>query len=379
MTTPFARTDNSPLGRWWWTVDRVLFASLCVLIVMGLFLTMAASPAIAERLKLDTFYFVKRHIVYIAVVVCIMVPVSMMEIRDLRRFAVFGYVATLLLLLITLFVGIEIKGARRWINFIGLSLQPSEFMKPFLVLLCAWMLAEKKEKPQFPGNTMALILYGVAVLFLLLQPDMGMIVLMTLVMFSQFFLAGLPLLWVFLGVFVGAGGLVSAYFLFPHVATRVDRFLNSDAGDKYTDRYQITQSLDAFMNGGFFGLGPGEGAVKKHLPDAHADFIFAVAAEEFGFILCAIILGLYALIFLRTLSRLLHETQYFIVLAVAGLMIEFTLQAMINMSSTMGLIPTKGMTLPFLSYGGSSMMSLAIGMGMVLGLTRRRIGSEQML
>jgi cell division protein FtsW len=218
----------------------------------------------------------------------------------------------------------------------------------------------------------ALMLYGLTLCLLILQPDMGMAVLVSVVFFCQFFLAGLPLLWVALGVLTGAVGSISAYFFLPHVTQRVDRFLKAEGGDKYTDQYQITQSLDAFVNGGVFGQGPGEGTVKKHLPDAHADFIFAVAGEEFGLILCLIIVGLFAFIVLRNVGKVIQENDFFIVLAVSGLIIEFGLQAIINMSSTLSLIPTKGMTLPFISYGGSSMMALALTMGMVLALTRRR-------
>jgi cell division protein FtsW len=269
-------------------------------------------------------------------------------------------------------MGVDIKGARRWISILGFSLQPSEFVKPALAVLCAWMLAENQLNPVFPGKALALMLYGLTLCLLILQPDMGMAVLVSVVFFCQFFLAGLPLLWVALGVLTGAVGSISAYFFLPHVTQRVDRFLKAEGGDKYTDQYQITQSLDAFVNGGVFGQGPGEGTVKKHLPDAHADFIFAVAGEEFGLILCLIIVGLFAFIVLRNVGKVIQENDFFIVLAVSGLIIEFGLQAIINMSSTLSLIPTKGMTLPFISYGGSSMMALALTMGMVLALTRRR-------
>lgn len=376
MTTPFARTDNSMLGRWWWTVDHWLLATVSFLLGIGFLLTMAASPAVAERLHLDSFYFVKRHAFYLIPVLLIIFFVSTMDLQKIRRFSFIVYSIGIFLLIVTYFFGVEIKGARRWLNFGGFSIQPSEFIKPALVVLSAWMLAEREINAQFPGKVLALGFYGLAVVLLLLQPDMGMVVLMTITMFGQFFLAGLPIIWVLLTTVISIVGLCSAYFLLPHVTQRVDRFLNGDAGDKYTDRYQITQSLEAFMNGGFLGQGPGEGTVKKHLPDAHADFIYAVAAEEFGFILCIIILGLFAFLVLRTITRMLNETNFFIVLAVSGLIIQLGLQAMINIASTLGLIPTKGMTLPFISYGGSSMLALAMGFGMILGLTRRRLQGE---
>lgn len=370
--TAFARTDNSKLGRWWWTVDRWTLAAIFLLIGIGFLLTMAASPSVAHRLKLESFYFVKRHAIFMIPVVFILMSVSLLDLRDTRRLAMMVYGVGILMLLFTLFMGVDIKGARRWISIFGFSLQPSEFVKPALAVLCAWMLAENQLNPVFPGKALALMLYGLTLCLLILQPDMGMVVLVSVVFFCQFFLAGLPLLWVALGVLTGTVGSISAYFFLPHVTQRVDRFLKAEGGDKYTDQYQITQSLDAFVNGGVFGQGPGEGTVKKHLPDAHADFIFAVAGEEFGLILCLIIVGLFTFIVLRNVGRVIQENDFFIVLAVSGLIIEFGLQAIINMSSTLSLIPTKGMTLPFISYGGSSMMALALTMGMVLALTRRR-------
>jgi cell division protein FtsW len=370
--TAFARTDNSKMGRWWWTVDRWTLTALFLLIGIGFLLTMAASPPVAQRLKLESFYFVKRHAAYIVPVSFILISVSLLELREVRRLAMLVYGVGILTLILTLFAGVEVKGARRWISILGFSLQPSEFIKPALAVLCAWLLAENKLNSSFPGKALALILYGLTLCLLILQPDMGMVVLISTVFFSQFFLAGLPLLWVLVGILTGTVGSIGAYFFLPHVTQRVDRFFKMEGGDKYTDQYQITQSLEAFINGGVFGQGPGEGIVKKHLPDAHADFIFAVAGEEFGLVLCLAILGLFSFIVLRNVARVIQEDNFFIVLAVSGLIIEFGLQAMINMASTLSLIPTKGMTLPFISYGGSSMMALALTMGMVLALTRRR-------
>ena len=368
----FARTDNSKLGRWWWTVDRWNLAAVFLLIGIGFLLTMAASPSVAHRIRLDSFYFVKRHALYMIPVAFILISVSLLSLRDVRRLSMIVYGLGMLMLVMTLVMGVEIKGARRWVNFLGFSLQPSEFVKPALAVLCAWMLAENKLNPDFPGKFMALLLYAASLSLLILQPDMGMVVLISVVFFGQFFLAGLSLIWVGLAAVLGTVGSISAYFFLPHVTQRVDRFLQSGGGDKYSDQYQITQSLDAFINGGLFGQGPGEGTVKKHLPDAHADFIFAVAGEEFGLVLCLIIVLIFTFIVWRAISYAIEENNFFIVLAVSGLIVEFGLQAMINMASTLSLIPTKGMTLPFISYGGSSMMSLALAMGMVLALTRRR-------
>jgi cell division protein FtsW len=372
-----SRADTSPLGRWWWTVDRWTLAGVVALMGSGFFLTMAASPAVAEHLKLDAFYFVKRHAFFMMPVMGILVGVSLLSLYNIKRLSLLIYVGCLGLLLVTPFLGVEIKGAKRWLSFVGFSFQPSEFVKPVLTVLVAWMLAESKKSKGFPGYLAALVMYTLVVGLLLLQPDMGMIILLTAVTFLQFFLAGLPVIWVIVAIALGAAGLTGSYFVFSHVRARVDRFLDPASGDKFTDRYQITQSLEAFVNGGMWGRGPGEGTVKSHLPDAHADFIFAVAGEEFGFILCALIVCLFAFVVLRSLVRVMYDENLFIILAVAGLILQFGLQALINMASTLSLIPTKGMTLPFISYGGSSMMAMALNMGLVMALTRRRLEGEK--
>jgi cell division protein FtsW len=372
-----SRADTSPLGRWWWTVDRWTLAGIVGLLGMGFFLTMAASPAVAAHLKLDVFYFVKRHAFFVVIAFGILVGVSLLSLHNVRRLSVVLYVGCLGLLLATPFLGVEIKGAKRWLSLLGFSLQPSEFVKPVLTVLIAWMLAQTKQDHTFPGYKAALFMYALVVGLLLLQPDMGQIILITGVTFLQFFLVGLPIMWVVAAILMGGAGLAGSYFIFSHVRARVDRFLDPSSGDKFTDRYQITQSLEAFVNGGLWGRGPGEGTVKTHLPDAHADFIFAVAGEEFGFILCALIVCAFAFVVLRSLIRVFYDENLFVVLAVSGLILQFGLQALINMSSTLSLIPTKGMTLPFISYGGSSMMATALTMGFVMSLTRRRLDVQK--
>lgn len=369
----FARTDNSVLTQWWWSVDRWLFLAISILIAIGIMLVMAASPPVAERIGLDSFYFVKRHLVYVAGFFVVMVGVSQLSQKSLRHAALFLYTITLILLILIPFFGNEIKGAKRWISLGGFSIQPSEFMKPALVVMTAWMLSEKKRNVDVPGNIFAIIFYSFAMGLLLLQPDMGMVFLMTAIFFAQFFLAGLPLFLIVIASSTGVVAMVSAYFLFPHVQARVDRFLTPSSEDRFSERYQITQSLEAFSSGGFWGLGPGEGIVKKHLPDAHADFIFSVAGEEYGAFLCLIIALLFGFIVIRSILKVLQEQNLFILLVVAGLALEIGLQATINMASTLDLIPTKGMTLPFMSFGGSSILSLAIACGFILALTRRQV------
>jgi cell division protein FtsW len=287
---------------------------------------------------------------------------------------VIGFAIGLALLALTFVIGMEIKGARRWINVPGLSLQPSEFVKPTFAVVAAWLLAEQKLRPRFPGNLICTALFALIIAMLIKQPDIGMAGVVAAVWFAQFFMAGLRLHWVVAGALAGIGGLVGAYLYLPHVRVRVDHFVDPSAGDSY----QVNRSIEAFANGGLWGRGPGEGTVKDVLPDAHADFVFAVAGEEFGVIVCLAIIALFAFVVLRGFWRMSEEGSLFVLLAATGLLVQFGLQAAINMASSLHLIPTKGMTLPFLSYGGSSMLALGLGMGMMLALTRRRLGGSEL-
>jgi cell division protein FtsW len=369
----FARIDQSPVARWWWTVDRWSFAALGLLIGFGVVLSLAASPAVAERIGYDRLHFVRRHLVLLPLAISVMFVVSLQPPRTIRRIAVIGFTIALVLLSLTFLIGAEIKGARRWINLPGLSVQPSEFVKPTFAVIGAWLFSEQKLRSGFPGNLISIVLFLVVAGMLIKQPDIGMAAVVAIVWFAQFYMAGLRLYWVLAGALAGIAGLVGAYLYLPHVKVRIDHFLDPSAGDSY----QVNRSIEAFANGGLWGRGPGEGQVKEVLPDAHADFVFAVAGEEFGLIVCLVVVGLFAFIVLRGFSRLLQEGSLFVLLAATGLLIQFGLQAAINMASSLHLIPTKGMTLPFLSYGGSSLLALGLGMGMMLALTRRRLaGSE---
>jgi cell division protein FtsW len=366
----FARTDRSVLGLWWWTVDRWTLAALAALIFIGALLVLAASPAVALRLKLDSFYLVRHHFALLVPAILIMFSASLCSPLAIRRVATVGLLIALALTALTLVAGEEIKGARRWIDLAGFSLQPSEFLKPSFAVTTAWLFAEQQGQRRLPGNFIAILLYFGIVGLLMSQPDFGMTFVVSITWFGQFVLAGLPLLWVAAFILAGVGGVVGAYFVFPHVATRIDRFLDPASGDSY----QVDRALEAFVNGGLYGRGPGEGTVKQVLPDAHSDFVFAVAGEEFGLIACFIIVALFAFVVLRGYGRILRETNLFVMLAAAGLITDFGLQAVINMASSLHLMPTKGMTLPFISYGGSSLLALALAMGMLLALTRRRFG-----
>ena len=372
MTSTFSRTDMSLLGRWWWTVDRWIVAAVIAIAATGAILALAASPSVAERIGLDTFYFARRQFIVLPAAIMLMFVVSLLNREGVRRLALGVFAFSVLLMIYALFGGTEIKGATRWITVAGYSLQPSEFVKPSFAVVAAWMFAAWRLKEDFPGYMVAVGLYLAVVALLLMQPDVGMAILVSVVWGVQFFLAGLPMVLVLaIGLVFIIGGF-AAYFNFDHVQSRIDRFLDPAS----SEAYQVARSLEAFSNGGIFGRGPGEGRVKAVLPDAYADFIFAVAGEEFGLMMTLLIVGLFLFVVLKGFIRAFKETDLFVQLAVAGLLVQFGLQAVINMASTLNLMPTKGMTLPFISYGGSSMTALALGMGMVLALTRDRPGQD---
>jgi len=367
-----ARSDQSVLGRWWWTVDRWTLAALIGIMSFGILLIQAATPAVALKHGLNNFYFVERHLVMLVPATLMIFGISLLSPQKVRWLS-FGLLLLFIpLLMVTPFIGVEIKGATRWIHLPGLSIQSSEFIKPLFAIVAAWLFARQCERKGFPALSVNIALYLLIVVFLLMQPDIGMTVLVSLIWFGQFFLAGLPLALVGICLTGGVSGLFVAYYTFPHFTSRMDRFLSHSG-----DTYQVDRALDAFMNGGLFGTGPGEGTVKMSIPDAHADFIFAVAGEELGLLWCLVIVSLFAFIVIRGFWRLKQENNLFIVLAVSGLLIEFGLQAVINMASTLRLMPAKGMTLPFISYGGSSLWALALAMGMLLALTRKRFGLNE--
>ena len=366
-----ARTDTSVVGRWWWTVDRWSLAGIATLVLVGAILTLAASPAVADRIGLDSFYFAKRHFALLPLALLLMFGISMLSPLGVRRLGAIGFVVSLVLLAATLFGGDEIKGARRWLYLGAWSLQPSEFVKPTFAVVAAWMFAQAKLEPGFPGNWLSAGLLALVCVPMLLQPDFGMVVMIAAAWSAQFFIAGLPMVWVGLLTGLALVGGVAAYALLPHVARRIDLFLNPASGDTY----QVDRAIEAFANGGLLGRGPGEGVIKTVIPDAHTDFIFAVAGEEFGLMVCLLIVALFAFVVIRGLARMLQENDYFILLATSGLLVQFGLQAVINMGVNLRLMPTKGLTLPFVSYGGSSLLALAIALGMVLALTRRRVGA----
>lgn len=364
------RTNNSVIGRWWWTVDRYCFFSLLLLAASGAVLVTAASPPVASRLGYDEFHFVHMHILFLLLGIAVMVGVSMMGTRTIRRIAVLGFLGMLAVLALLPVLGVENKGAVRWMRVAGMSLQPSEIIKPCFAVTVAWVFAEGRRLQGFPAYRIALALYGILALLLIIQPDFGMVVTVSGMFAAQMFLAGLPLLWIVIMALAAIAGVFGAYFALPHVAKRIDSFFNPEL----SDNYQVGKSLEAFASGGLLGRGPGEGVVKWRIPDSHTDFIFAVSAEEFGALLTLLIVMLYGFVLLRGFMRIWRESDLFVLLATAGILVQFGTQAVINMGVAVNLLPAKGMTLPFLSYGGSSMLGIALGMGMVLGLTRKRYG-----
>ncbi len=362
-----SRVDKSPVATWWWTVDRWFLAAFLLLMGLGIVLSFAASPAVAERIGLDSFHFATRQIVFTLPALLAMLSVSFLEVRQIRRMALIMLVVALVLMVAALYVGVEVKGARRWVSLAGLSIQPSEFLKPAFVIICAWLFAEHARQPDIPGNLFAMILLAVTVALLVAQPDLGQTMLTLGTWGVMFFMAGMPWLWIILLGAVGAGGALAAYTVFPHVAGRVDRFMTGEG-----DTFQVDMGREALVHGGWWGVGPGEGTVKRVIPDAHADFVFAVAGEEFGIILCFLIMLLFAFIVLRGLTIAFKEDDDFTRYAVAGLVSMFGFQSIIHMGVNLQLMPAKGMTLPFISYGGSSLIAIAVSMGMVLALTRKR-------
>lgn len=364
-----SRAERSLFSDWAWTVDRWLLASLALLIVAGLVFAMAGSPPVAERLHLPTFHFVNRQVLYLLPALVLMIATSFLSPRHVRRLALVIFIVSLALVFATIFYGQEVKGAKRWI----FGVQPSEFLKPAFVVLVAWAFSEGARRKDVPGNLIALLLLPIAIAPLMLQPDFGQTMLISIVWAALFFMAGLHWIWV-----VGLGGLggvsaLLAYKFVPHVHARIESFLEPPppvAG--VPANFQSETALESFIAGSWFGKGPGEGVIKRILPDSHTDFIFAVIGEEFGVLVCIALAGVFAFVVVRGLFSAARNSDPFCRFATAGLVMLFGLQSCINMAVNVHLMPAKGMTLPFVSYGGSSLISLSLGMGFLLAVTRKR-------
>ena len=372
QTHAFARSDRSRLGLWWWTTDHWLLGATVVLIGLGVLLQFGTSPAAAERLGIAwPFHFAVRQCIFAAGGLTILLAASMLSPRGVRRTAFFIYLVAIAAMLALPFLGHAAKGATRWVEISGFTLQPSEFMKPALIVLVAWMFAEGRKGEGVPGASIAFALYGVAVALLLVEPDIGQTLLITVAFGAAFWMAGVPIGWIVVMGSVAVVGLGSTYFLFQHVATRVHGFFSHEK----TDTQQVDRAAEAIANGGAFGRGPGEGVMKLHIPDMHTDFAYSADAEEYGLWLSLVLIALFILLVIRGLYKAMKLTDPFEQVAAAGLFVLVGMQAFINVAVNLDLVPTKGMTLPFISYGGSSMLAMGLTLGLALALTRRRPGA----
>lgn len=358
------------IKKWWECIDNLSMALLLSIIIIGCILITTASPAVAERIKIPSFYFAHRQFMFLSIGSLLMIIISFFDQKSLKRFILLGFATCLIMMVAVLLFGDEVKGSKRWISILGFSLQPSELIKPFYIFMCGLILSEKYNKTNFPAFTICTVMHLIMVTLLISQPDFGMVITFTTVLAGQFFLAGLSLWWISVVVIVAIIGAYIAYTFLPHVAKRIDSFLNPDV----TENYQIEKSLEAYVNGSIFGQGPGEGTVKSNLPDSHTDFIFSVAGEEFGAIFSSLIIVLYLVLIARVVTMLARENNLHKIFAGGGIVILFALQTIFNIGVTLHIFPTKGMTLPFISYGGSSILCFSIAFGILLNITKQQHG-----
>lgn len=357
--------------RWLMSIDRIILSSALALLAVGIWVSITSTPTVAMKLGLPPFYFVKQHILIVPIAVFIMIFVSFLQPKHIRLLSLIGYFVCIALIVCTLIFGLEIKGARRWLNIFGFSLQPAEFLKPVIAVLTAWLVSEQYRDRQFPGIILSTVCIALIVPLMLFQPDVGMTVVLVLTWFAQLFISGLSIFMIVAFILVALSSVIGLYFTLPHFATRMDKFLFQSNGD--TDLYQIQKSIEAFKNGGLWGKGPGEGVVKTLLPDSHSDFVFSVIGEEFGLIACILIIALFTVLIVRAISQIMKTSEMFNFSLVFGILFQITLQVLVNICTSLNLIPTKGMTLPFISYGGSSMLATAISLGIVLAITKKSV------
>ena len=362
-----SRVQRGAVAEWFWTIDRIFLAAFILLLGIGFMLSFSASPPEAARLGLPSFYFVKRHAAFLLPSLAVLVGCSFLSPRHVRRAALVILVLSIVFMVLALFFGVEVKGSRRWVSIVGLSIQPSEFMKPAFIVICAWLFSEHSRHPEVPGNLFAIMLFGIVAALLIAEPDFGQTMLTGMIWGGMFFLAGISWTWILMLLALAAGGFMAAYSTISHVQQRVDRFMTGQG-----DTFQVDTARDAIIHGHWLGVGPGEGIVKRILPDSHTDFAFSVAAEEFGILFCLFLVLLFSFIVLRGFSYARRERDDFTRLAICGLVLQIGLQSMINICVNLRLMPAKGMTLPFISYGGSSMLAIGVTAGFLLALTRRR-------
>ena len=363
----FDRRNLNFFKSWWLDIDKINFTIVVILIALGLIFTTTSSPVVAKKIDVDRLFFIKKQLVFACLSLCLVIVISFLQKEQIRFLAILGIGCSIFLLLLVLLVGSKIKGATRWLNFAGFNLQPSEFAKTFFIIFhsyCFARLSIYSAKTQYFCSFFLLVIF---VSLLYLQPDFGMIISFVAIWATQLFLYGIPLFVVFSLFILFVLGSVITYLTLPHVEDRINRFL--DASQK---NYQVERSLDAFQNGSFLGKGMGNGVVKKFVPDVHTDFIFASIAEEFGILFCIFIILLFIYLIARIVYKALSEKDFFIYLSLCGLMVQFTMQVIVNIGVSLGLFPTKGMTLPFISYGGSSMLATGIAFGLILAFTKKK-------
>lgn len=366
----FSRKNNSKLARWWWEIDKFSLLIIFVMLLFGAIMVATTSPAVANRIGVEPLYFIRKQLVFLSLAIIILIVFSLQSVKFIEKYSKILFLFMIIALVLVLLKGFETKGAMRWFSVFGFSLQPSEFMKPVFAIFTAMLLSRRDKYPSFPSFSYSFCSYILTVGLIILQPDLGMVIVITAIWCGQLFIAGLKFSWICIISILSMVGVFGAYHLLPHVHKRIDSFLNPLA----SENYQVERSLDAFASGGLYGKGPGEGIVKQHLPDSHTDFIFAVIGEELGAFICILIMIMYISFVIRSFIRIQMTQNLFTIFAVSGILIQFTIQSFINIGVTLNLMPTKGMTLPFISYGGSSLLAMSMAIGILLSLTRHKYG-----
>jgi cell division protein FtsW len=363
----FDRRSLNFIKKWWIDIDKINFLIIFGIIIFGLVITISSSPAIAKRIDVEKLFFVKKQLFFAMIGLIFLISISFLNESKIKVFCITGLIISIVLLLMVLVFGSEAKGAKRWLSFFGFTVQPSEFAKTFFVVTNAYILHRLSSAEWFVKYSVSTILFLIIISLLILQPDFGMTLIFSTLWFVQLFAYGLPAFLISIISVVGIFGAIIAYITFPHVEDRINRFLDADGKN-----YQVERSLDAFVNGSFFGTGTGNGVVKKFIPDAHTDFVFAVIGEEYGIFACCLLIGIFICLITRIVVRAIEEDDLFTYLSLIGLIMQFSMQVIINIGVSLKLLPTKGMTLPFISYGGSSMIAMTICFGLILALTKRK-------
>ena len=369
-----SRTNTGPVGEWWFTVDRYMLFGIIFLGLSGLFFSLAVSPVEAGHLKANQYYFLIKQSVFLLISITLMITISILPKEFTRKISLILFIFSLLGVLLTLIIGLSSGGASRWISVFGIiTIQPSEFLKPCLIILSAWFFARSKEEQNSKYSLVPGLLFILVATLLMLQPDLGQTILLFITILCLVFVQGFPWLIIAPAGLVSMISIIFFYFNFPHFASRLDSWIEiwfggGAANSKLT---QTQAAIDAIENGQIFGKGIGESWVKYHLPDAYTDFVFAAIAEESGLIVTISLMILYLILIMRGLIRSMNQNNFFNQLASSGLIILFGLQALIHIAVNLSLIPAKGMTLPFISYGGSSLLAMGITMGMFLALTKK--------